>query len=579
MDDAGNFVIAWQSFGQDAFGGYGVYARRYSSTGAALSNEFQVNDFTTGYQFEPSVAMDSNGDFVITWSSFDQEGDQGELYGIFAKMYNADGTLFVLSGETEPLGEFRVNAIIAEDQRHSDVSMDADGHYVVVWQGMSDGDYVEDPDNSAIHIPVDGIDIYARVIDPPLTAETDDTVLNLYGTPGEDTFSFVAGSTASSWVVILNGVEQTVASTVTTINFDGMGGDDTVTLTGTSGVDKLYAAPSEITFEGTGYTINLSDVEDVTVDGKGGADVAELRDSAGTDTAVMKVNKTIMSGPGYSNTALNFEEVYAYSTNGGDDEARLYDTDGNETFIGTPEYVRMEGDGFLHRAKGFRYAHGYSTGGSDTAELHDSEGDDKFKHYSSQSKMFGSGYFVRAKNFGEVTAIADAGGSDYARIFDTSSLDKFVGTPTSARMYSTEADYDVTTKMFEKVLAYSTAGGNDIARFYDSDAKEVFWGMSHKAIFTGNDFEITARKFEKVEATSTSGSGDIAKLRDTEGNDHLVVTDESAKMYTVKGEDMDLLYEAFAFDQVKTYRSTGTDTKDVASTVDFLLLDDGWVDG
>ncbi len=580
MDDAGNFVIAWQSFGQDAFGGYGIYARRYSSTGAALSNEFQVNDFTTGYQFEPSVGMDSDGDFVVTWSSFDQEGDQGELYGIFAKMYNADGSLFVVSGETQPLGEFRVNAIIAEDQRHSDVSMDADGHYVVVWQGMSDGDYVEDPDNSAIHIPVDGIDIYARVIDPPLTAATDDTVLNLYGTPGEDTFSFVAGSTPSSWTVILNGVEQTVASTITTINFDGMGGDDIVTLTGTSGVDNLYAAPSEITFEGTGYTINLSDVEDVTVDGKGGADVAELRDSAGTDTVVMKVDNTVMSGPGYSNAAFNFETVYAYSTNGGDDVAKLYDTAGNETFMGTPEYVRMEGDGFTHRAKGFRWAHGYSTGGSDTAELHDSAGNDKFKHRDGISKMFGAGFYVRAKNFSEVNAIADGGGDDdYARIFDTSSVDKFVGTPTSARMYSTEADYDVTTEMFERVLTYSTAGGNDIARFYDSDDKEIFWGTSQKAIFSGDDFEITARKFEKVEATSTPGTGDIAKLRDTEGDDHLVVTDESAKMYSVDGDDMDLLYEAFAFDQVKTYRSTGTDTKDVSDTVDFLLLDDGWIDG
>jgi subtilisin-like proprotein convertase family protein/secreted trypsin-like serine protease len=579
MDDAGNFVIAWQSFGQDAFGGYGVYARRYGSTGAALSNEFRVNEFTAGYQFEPAVSMDSNGDFVITWSSFNQEGDQGELYGIFAKMYNADGSLFVLSGQTAPLGEFRVNALIAGDQRASDVSMDADGHYVVVWQGTSDSGFVEDPDNAAILIPVDGLDIYARVVDPPLAAADDGSVLTLYGTPGQDTFEFIAGTTPSTWVVKVNGVAQTVASTVRTINFDGMGGNDTALLTGTSGVEKVYARPGEVRFEGTSFTVNVSDVENVTVDGKGGVDVAELRDSAGSDSLVMEVGKTVMSGPGYSNTVLKFEQVYAYAINGGVDEAKLYDTKGNEKFTGTPEYVRMDGDGFMHRAKGFRYAYGYSSGGADVAELHDSKGDDKFKHQSGLSKMFGPGFFVRAKNFPTVNAIADGGGNDYARIFDTSSVDNFVGTPTMARMYSTQANYDVTAHLFEKVLAYSTAGGNDIAQFFDSAKKEVFWGMKNKAEFSGANFEITARKFEKVQATSTPGSGDIAKLRDTEGNDHLVVDANSAKMYAVKGEEMELLYEAFAFDQVKTYRTSGTDTKNVAGTVDFLFLDDGWING
>jgi hypothetical protein len=237
----------------------------------------------------------------------------------------------------------------------------------------------------------------------------------------------------------------------------------------------------------------------------------------------------------------------------------------------------MEGDGYLHRAKGFRYAHGYSTKGADVAEIHDSTGNDKFKHSQDQSKMFGGGFYIRAKSFPEVHAIADGGGTDYARIFDTSSVDKFVGTPTSARMYSTAADYDVTAELFEKVLTYSTAGGSDIARFYDSAGKEVFRGTKGKAEFFNDKFEITARKFERVEATSTPGSGDIAKFRDTTGSDHLVATDASAKMYAVNGTDMELLYEAFAFDQVKTYRSGGNDTKEVANTVDYLLLDDGWI--
>ncbi len=32
--------------------------------------EFRVNTFTTGNQFDPAVAMDDDGDFVVTWQSF-----------------------------------------------------------------------------------------------------------------------------------------------------------------------------------------------------------------------------------------------------------------------------------------------------------------------------------------------------------------------------------------------------------------------------------------------------------------------------------------------------------------------------
>ena len=208
--------------------------------------------------------------------------------------------------------------------------------------------------------------------------------------------------------------------------------------------------------------------------------------------------------------------------------------------------------------------------------MHDSEGNDKFKYYKNQAKMWGGGVFARAKFFPEIHVIADGGGNDYARIFDTKSVDTFVGTPTSARMYSTQAKLDVTVELFDRVLAYSIYGGRDTARFNDTAAKEIFRGHAHKAEFFNNNFEITARQFEVVQATSTPGSGDIAKFRDTAGDDRLVVDDTSAKMYAMNGEELELLYEALAFDLVKTYRSYGHDTTDGADTVNFLLLDDGW---
>ena len=572
MDDNGAFVIAWQSFGQDAFGGYGVYARRYDANGNAASSEFRVNQETASYQFEPSVAMDKDGAFVVTWSSFNQEGDQGELYGIFARMYDANGNDFLVNGQV--LGEYRVNAIVEGDQRNSDVAMDADGHYVVVWEGDSEKTLQLSDDTFAT---IEQTDIYARFVDPPATLSTDGKTLDLIGTPTQDTFEFVAGATPGSWVIKINGEVYTAASTVDTINFDGMGGNDIVTLTGTSGAEKAYLRPGSVTFEGTNFTLNATNVENVTVDGQGGQDFAELLDSSGDDFVLINVGVTTMEGPGFVNGALNFEEVQVYGTNGGYDEARLRDSSGKDTFTSTTGWSLLEGPSYLHKATGFEIVHAYSSGGTDVAMMHDGPYNDKFKYYKNQAKMYAGGY-VRAKNFPEIHAIADGGGDDdYARIFDTKSVDMFVGTPTSARMYSTQAKYDVTAELFERVLAYSVYGGTDSAQFTDTAAKEIFRGHSHKAEFFNNDFEITARRFENVKATSTPGSGDIAKFRDTTGDDHLIFDETSARMYTKNGEELELLYEALAFDLVKTYRSSGNDTTDVAESVeDYLKLDEGW---
>ena len=83
-DSAGNFVIAWESFDQDG-SGIGVFAQRYASTGAPLGGEFRVNTFTTSYQRIPSVASDLAGNFIIAWHSFTQDANNE---GVFAQRYS-----------------------------------------------------------------------------------------------------------------------------------------------------------------------------------------------------------------------------------------------------------------------------------------------------------------------------------------------------------------------------------------------------------------------------------------------------------------------------------------------------------
>jgi uncharacterized protein GlcG (DUF336 family) len=129
MDSTGDFVIAWQSNGQDGDGN-GVFAQRYNAAGATQGGEFQVNTYTTSDQTNPAVAMDATGDFVIAWQSNGQDGDGS---GIYAQRYGSGGATLA--------GEFQVNTYATSDQSNPAAAMDSSGAFVIAWQSTGeDGD-------------------------------------------------------------------------------------------------------------------------------------------------------------------------------------------------------------------------------------------------------------------------------------------------------------------------------------------------------------------------------------------------------------------------------------------------------
>jgi hypothetical protein len=125
VDDAGNFVVAWESKDQDGDGA-GIYAQRFSATGGRLGEEFLVNTTASLEQRWPKVAVDADGDFLVTWTG----GDQGSVgYDVYAQRYTAAG---------EPVGtEARLNSDAEGDQLFSAVAMDADGDFVATWVNSS----------------------------------------------------------------------------------------------------------------------------------------------------------------------------------------------------------------------------------------------------------------------------------------------------------------------------------------------------------------------------------------------------------------------------------------------------------
>ncbi len=173
MDDAGDFVLAWTSYGQASLSS-DVFARRFSAAGVALGIEFQANPYTGGYQRAPAVSLDSDGDFVVVWLG------QGanEPQGVFARWFDASGapqsgelqvdshtstTNSILSQVRVELqddrdfvvvrspgaylqlmgpdsvtrlgAEFRVNQFTVRSQTRPAAAVEPDGDFVVTWSG------------------------------------------------------------------------------------------------------------------------------------------------------------------------------------------------------------------------------------------------------------------------------------------------------------------------------------------------------------------------------------------------------------------------------------------------------------
>lgn len=128
MDASGNYVVAWENF-DDVNGDEDIYARRFDASGVASGADFTVNATLTNDQASPALAMNSGGDFVITWQSMAQDGDGN---GIYAQLYAAAGTVLK--------GEFLVNSVTSGDQTLPAAAMSADG-FIVAWQSQGqDGD-------------------------------------------------------------------------------------------------------------------------------------------------------------------------------------------------------------------------------------------------------------------------------------------------------------------------------------------------------------------------------------------------------------------------------------------------------
>jgi len=75
-DSSGNFVVVWGDYG-----GRGCFRSSLTSSGIPLGVQFRVNGCTTSFQLFPSVTSDPVGNFVVAWESLGQDGSHNGVFG------------------------------------------------------------------------------------------------------------------------------------------------------------------------------------------------------------------------------------------------------------------------------------------------------------------------------------------------------------------------------------------------------------------------------------------------------------------------------------------------------------------
>ncbi|MBZ0113666.1 MAG: hypothetical protein K8J08_14470 [Thermoanaerobaculia bacterium] len=123
---SGEFVVVWTSWGSvgDDVSQTSIQGRRYLADGSPAGDQFQINSLTAGSQWSPSVAMRSDGGFVVAWES--EDVSSGDFDGsVQARRFGPD---------ENPLGdEFLVNTYPWGLQKAPALDIARDDSFLIVW--------------------------------------------------------------------------------------------------------------------------------------------------------------------------------------------------------------------------------------------------------------------------------------------------------------------------------------------------------------------------------------------------------------------------------------------------------------
>jgi Tol biopolymer transport system component len=311
------------------------------------------------------------------------------------------------------------------------------------------------------------------------SAESDDDIAILDGSPGDDVFKVTAdyaamsNPDASTYLVMV--------SDFTVVLANAREGNDTATLE----AEPDGAGQNFIGATGFGLLASTSRVtrangfDTLTVATLGNQATARLYDTPGDDTLDVRTGLVELQSEGHTTRLVDFGNVDVYSTTG-NDQARFYDSDNDDQFIANPTIAALYAGAAVASAWNFPSVVAYRTSGkgNDVASLAGTAGDDMFDAYGSvagigsYATLAGTvrnrAYLIRVENFPTVSAIS-GGGQDTATLRGTAAVDAVLATPGLVQLRGSGVQHSAS--QFSRVNV-ETGGGADTASFTDSAAAD-----------------------------------------------------------------------------------------------------------
>lgn len=127
MDYSGRFVVSWQD-DQDENGYYQILARGFNANATQRFADRTVNSIAAGQQFNPAMAMEANGDFLVVWE--DDQNNDGN-FTIRGRGFYANGN--------QRFADIDINTDTNGHQENPAIAIDSYGRFVATWQDDKDG--------------------------------------------------------------------------------------------------------------------------------------------------------------------------------------------------------------------------------------------------------------------------------------------------------------------------------------------------------------------------------------------------------------------------------------------------------
>ena len=323
MNDSGNFVVTWDRVsGSDA----DIQAQRFNSSGVAQGSAISVTNTTSYFQEISNVSMDQSGNFVVSWSSNNQDGSG---WGVYTRQYDSTGTSLTT--------ESRVATTTTNSQDYSGVAYQ-NGKVVVTWSGNGTGD--------TAGIFMQRYDAAGGNAAPTITSNGGAVTASIN----------VAENTTA--VTTVTATDTDVGATLT---YSISGGADAAkfTINSSTGALSFISAPDYESPTDSGGN-NVYDVIVTVKDNNGGADSQSIA------VTVTDVNETVTNTvPGAQST--NEDTAKVFSSGNGNQisitdldagsnsiEVTLSVTNGTLTLAGTTGLTFTSGDGTTDTMMTFR---------------------------------------------------------------------------------------------------------------------------------------------------------------------------------------------------------------------------------